>query len=361
MNNNLLNLDININNTKDIVNDVNEIINKSKQLVYQAIDLVLLQRNWLIGKRIYEEEIKDTRQENYGLEIIKLLSNSLTEKYGKGFSKSNLYSFYRFYKEYQNIFQSVIGKSLNILSWTHYSVLLSVSDLVAREWYEKEALEARWSVRTLQRNIDTQYYYRLMASQVKEPVINEMLDKTKEYQLDTLEHIKNPVVLEFLGLSQSESLIENNLEFAIISNIQKVLMELGKGYAFIGRQYHIHTDESDYYVDLVFYNYILKCFVLIDLKTSKITHQDVGQMDMYVRMFDDLIKQENDNPTLGIVLCSETSNDIAKYSILKGNEHLFATKYKLYLPNEEVLRMEIEHQKSLYYISKKETIKKEKS
>ena len=353
MDNSLLNIKININNTKNIINDVNEIINKSRKIAYQAIDIVLLQRNWLIGKRIYEEEIKDTRQENYGLEIIKVLSNSLTENYGKGFSKSNLYSFYRFYKEYQNIFQSVIGKSLNILSWTHYSVLLSVTDLDARKWYEKEAYESRWSVRALQRNIDTQYYYRLMASQVKEPVINEMNEKTKEYQQDKLEHIKNPIILEFLGLNQSKELLESDLESAIITNLQKVLMELGKGYAFIGRQYHIHTDESDYYVDLVFYNYLLKCFVLIDLKTNKITHQDVGQMDMYVRMFDDLIKQENDNPTLGIVLCSQTSKDIAKYSILKGNEQLFATKYKLYLPSEDNLRAEIEHQKSLYSLRKK--------
>ena len=354
MDNSLLNLDIIINNTKNIVNDVYEIINKSRQIAYQAIDIVLLKRNWLIGKRIYEEEMRDARQENYGLEIIKQISCSLTKKYGKGFSKSNIYSFYRFYKEYQNIFQTLSGKSFKVLSWSHYSILLSITDLTARKWYEREALEARWSFRTLKRNIETQYYYRLIASQVKERVINEMLDKTKEYQLDTLEHVKNPVVLEFLGLSQSESLIEDQLESAIISNLQRVLMELGKGYAFIGRQYHIHTDESDYYVDLVFYNYLLKCFVLIDLKTNKITHQDVGQMDMYVRMFDDLIKQENDNPTLGIVLCSETSKDIAKYSILKGNEYLFATKYKLYLPNEEDLRMEIEHQKSLYYLQKKE-------
>ena len=179
MDNSLLNIKININSTKDIINDVNEIINKSRQIVYQTIDIVLLQRNWLIGKRIYEEEIKDTRQENYG----------------KGFSRSNLYSFYRFYREYQNIFQSVIGKSLNILSFSHYSVLLSVTDLDARKWYEKEAIEARWSARTLQRNIDTQYYYRLMASQVKEPVMNEMIEKTKEYQQEEKE-LDNSVVAE---------------------------------------------------------------------------------------------------------------------------------------------------------------------
>ena len=202
-------------------------------------------------------------------------------------------------------------------------------------------------MRTLQRNIQTQYYHRLLSSQIKEPVIKEMEDNTKDFQIDKLEHIKNPLILEFLGITQYESILESNLEKAIISNIQKMLLELGKGYAFIGRQYHIQTDENDYYVDLVFYNYLLRCFVLIDLKTSTITHQDVGQMDMYVRMFDELVKGQSDNPTLGIVLCSETSEDIARYSILKGSEQLFATKYKLYLPSEEELKAEIEFQKEL--------------
>ena len=173
MNNNLLNIEININSTKDIINDVNEIINKSRQIAYQTIDIVLLQRNWLIGKRIYEEEIKDTRQENYGLEIIKQVSSSLTKKYGKGFDKVNLYYFVRFYKTYPDIFYTVSKKSF--LSWTHYRLLLKIEDSKARKWYEKEAYESRWSVRTLQRNINTQYYYRLMASQVKEPVVNEMI------------------------------------------------------------------------------------------------------------------------------------------------------------------------------------------
>ena len=178
-----------------------------------------------------------------------------------------------------------------------------------------------------------------------------MEDKTLEYKLDKLEHVKNPVILEFLEIPHSDKLLESDLESSIISNLQKMLIELGKGYAFVGRQYHIHTDNGDYYVDLVFYNYILKCFVLVDLKVDKITHQDVGQMDMYVRMFDELIKDKSDGPTLGIVLCSETNEDIARYSVLKGNEQLFATKYKLYLPSEEDLKAEIEHQKEIFYIS----------
>lgn len=235
--------------------------------------------------------------------------------------------------------------------------MLRVEDSKTRAWYEKEAANYSWSVRTLQRNIETQYYYRLMASPSKEGVIKEMEEKTKDYQLDKLEHVKNPVILDFLNLSKNEYHYESEIETAIINNLQKFLMELGKGYAFVGRQYRIQTEENNYFVDLVFYNFILKCFVLVDLKSGKITHQDIGQMDMYVRMFDELVKNNDDNPTLGVVLCFETDKDIARYSILKGHEQLFATKYKLYLPSEEDLKAEIEYQKELYYIQKRESDK----
>ena len=177
-----------------------------------------------------------------------------------------------------------------------------------------------------------------------------MEELTSKYQSDKLEFIKNPVITEFLGLSQNTYFTETDLEKSIITNIQKFLMELGKGYAFVARQQHIHTEKQDYYIDLVFYNYYLKCFILIDLKTSKVTHQDVGQMDMYVRMYDELKRTEGDNPTIGIILCSDTDEDIARYSILKGNEQLFASKYKLYLPTEEELRNEIETQKTIYQL-----------
>ena len=345
----LLNISIDTVESNNIFEDVSQIITQSNKVVYKAIDVVLLQRNWLIGKRINDEELKESRKENYGLEIIKALSRELTQKFGNGFSKRNLYNFYKFYKTYTNILHTPSAQSL--LTWSHYVELMSVKDTKAREWYEKEAYNSSWSVRTLQRNINTQYYYRLMSSQTKEPVKKEMEETSLDYQLDKLEHIKNPVILEFLGIKQDEILRESVLEKAIISNIQKMIMELGKGYAFMGRQYHIHTVENDYYVDLVFYNHILKCFVLVDLKIDKISHQDVGQMDMYVRMFDELIKEKSDNPTLGIVLCSETSEDIARYSILKGHEQLFASKYKLYLPNEDDLKAEIEYQKELFFLS----------
>jgi len=242
----------------------------------------------------------------------------------------------------------VSGKSVLLLSWSHYATLLQVKDEKARKWYEKEAIEQTWSVRTLQRNISSQYYYRILKTQKKELVESEMKELTVSYQTDKLEFIKNPLIAEFLGFSQDTDFTESDLEKSILSNLQKFLMELGKGYAFVARQQHIHTEKQDYYIDLVFYNYILKCFVLIDLKTEKITHQDVGQMDMYIRMYDELKKAADDNPTLGIVLCADTDEDIAKYSILHGNEQLFASKYKLYLPTEEELRAEIETQKEMF-------------
>ncbi len=232
-----------------------------------------------------------------------------------------------------------------------------MEDEAARKWYAREAYGQMWSVRTLQRNISSQYYYRILKTQDKAGVEDEMKRLTSPYQ-DKLEFIKNPVIAEFLGMQEDVSYHESDLEQCIIDNLQKFMMELGKGYAFVARQQHIRTDKEDYYIDLVFYNYILKCFVLVDLKTQKITHQDVGQMDMYIRMYDDLKKQADDNPTLGIVLCTDTDDDIARYSVLHDNEQLFASKYKLYLPTEEELRAEIETQKEFYYLQKKENEEK---
>lgn len=346
-------MDNNIINTKktdNIVDDMRNIIDVSQQKAFQSVNIALIQRNWLIGWRIAEEELKNKNRAEYGTTVVKILSEKLTKIYGKGFTKTNLYSFYSFYKTFPEIFHSLSGKFKPILSWTHYRVLLQVTDEKARRWYEKEASEQTWSVRTLQRNISSQYYYRLLKSQVKEPVKEEMTKLTNSFQHDKLEFIKNPMVTEFLGLTPDTSFTETKLECSIISNLQKFLMELGKGYAFVARQQHIHTEKQDYYIDLVFYNYILKCFVLIDLKTSKITHQDVGQMDMYIRMYDELKRSKDDNPTIGIVLCSDTDEDIARYSILHDNENLFATKYKLYLPSEEELKAEIETQKTMFYL-----------
>ena len=340
----------NFTKTDDIMNDMRKIIEGSQKTAHQAVNTILVQRNWLIGYRIASEELNGEDRADYGAEVIKKLSFELTKEFGKGYTKSNLYSFYSFYKTYPEIFQTPSGKSAILLSWSHYNVLLQVKDKIARDWYEKEAYEQTWSVRTLQRNISSQYYYRMLQTQNRNRVENEMKQLTADFQTDKLEFIKNPVIAEFLGLSSNTDFTESELESSILSNIQKFLMELGKGYAFVARQQHIKTEKQDYYIDLVFYNYILKCFVLIDLKTEKITHQDVGQMDMYIRMYDELKRGEGDNPTIGIVLCSDTDEDIAKYSVLHGNEQLFASKYKLYLPTEEELRAEIETQKEIFYL-----------
>ena len=340
--------------TDDILKDMCGIIESSQKAAYRAVNTTLIQRNWLLGYRIASEELQGEDRAKYGAEIIKKLAKELSAEYGKGYTKSNLYSFYSFYKTYPEIFQTPSGKSVGLLSWSHYAVLLQVKDKAARDWYEKEATEQTWSVRTLQRNISSQYYYRMLKTQKRELVESEMKELTASYQNDKLEFIKNPVVAEFLGFSQNADFTESDLEKSILSNLQKFLMELGKGYAFVARQQHIHTEKQDYYIDLVFYNYILKCFVLIDLKTEKITHQDVGQMDMYIRMYDEMKRNEGDNPTLGIILCSDTDEDIAKYSILHGHEQLFASKYKTCLPSEEQLREEIEIQKRFYYLQKEE-------
>ena len=335
--------------TGSVFEDACNIIETAQKVAYSAVDLTLVHRNWLLGKRIADEELNGESRAEYGAEVIKKLSKDLNAQYGRGYTKTNLYNFYSFYKMYPEIFQLESGKSNVKLSWTHYRVLLQVKDENAREWYENEALRETWSVKALQRNISSQYYYRILKTQDKSAVETEMKELTSEYQTK-LEFIKNPVIAEFLGMKEDTSYLESDLEQCIIDNLQKFLMELGKGYAFVARQQHIHTEKEDYYIDLVFYNYILKCFVLIDLKTKKITHQDIGQMDMYIRMYDDLKRGEGDNPTLGIVLCADTDEDIAKYSILHGNEQLFASKYKLYLPTEEELRAEIETQKEMFSI-----------
>lgn len=237
---------------------------------------------------------------------------------------------------FPGILDSLSLKSSPLLSWTHYRTLLQELNDDARVWYEKEAAAQCWSVRTLQRNISSQYYFRMLSSQRKDLVESEMLGLTAPLQSnDPTEFIKNPVIGEFLGFTADSTFRESELESAIIANLEKFILEMGKGFAFVARQQHIHTEKQDYFIDLVFYNYLLKSFVLIDLKTSKITHNDVGQMDMYVRMYDELKRTEGDNPTIGIVLCEDTDDDIARYSVLHDNDHLFASKYMLYMPTQE--------------------------
>ena len=373
---------------KFLVNDLKTIVSKARCKAFAAVNYSLVERNWRIGKRIVEEEQNGEARAEYGKYIIEVASAALTEEFGKGFSETNIRTFRKFFLIFRNleIQQTVSAESnlpkqqtlsdnlsshfqkgqtppaqfkLRLLPWSHYERLIRVEDKKAREWYAKEAFEQGWSFRTLNRNINTLYYERLLMSTKKQPVVDEMQDKTKAYQQDKLEYIKSPVVLEFLGLPEDTSLAESKLETAIINNLEKFLMEMGKGYALVARQQHIRTEENDYYIDLVFYNYLIKSFILVDLKVNRITYQDVGQMDMYLQMYDKMKKGPDDNPTIGIILCTETDSDVARYSTLAKNDQMFAAKYKLYLPDKEDLRREIERQKELYLMAHPEENDKE--
>ena len=371
-----------------LVNDLRSIVSKARSKAFAAVNYSLVERNWRIGQRIVEQEQNGASRAEYGKHVIEIASAALTEEFGKGFSYTNIANYKRFYLTFNNlqilqtvseefnnpIQQTLPAKSsaphkedkaesaqseLRLLPWSHYERLIRVEDKKAREWYAKEAFEQGWSFRTLNRNINTLYYERLLMSKKKQPVVNEMQDKTKAYQQDKLEYIKSPVVLEFLGLPEDISLAESKLETAIINNLEKFLMEMGKGYALVARQQHIRTEENDYYIDLVFYNYLIKSFILVDLKVNRITYQDVGQMDMYLQMYDKMKKGPDDNPTIGIILCTETDSDVARYSTLAKNDQMFAAKYKLYLPDKEDLRREIERQKELYLMAHPEENDKE--
>lgn len=328
----------------DFVREIKQIVTQARQKAYAAINSAMVDAYWQMGKRIVEQEQQGKDRADYGSQLLKSLSKELTAEFGKGFSTNSLYYFRQFYLAFSEKLPTLWG----ILTWSHYKRLLSVSNAEARAWYLKEAAEQMWSYRTLDRNIGSQYYERLLLSQHKDTVETEMRTLTEPFEQDRMEFIKNPTVAEFIGLTPNSDFTESDLEGAIIGNLQKFLLELGKGFSFVARQKLIRTEKKDYFIDLVFYNYILKSFVLIDLKTTTITHQDVGQMDMYVRMYDERVRGEGDNPTIGIVLCSETDEDIARYSVLHDNDRLFASKYMLYMPTEEELRKEIERQKEFY-------------
>ena len=340
--------------TDDVVADARWIVEESRRFAHVVADQTLVRRNWALGRRIAEDELGGAERADYGKATVAKLAVALTEAYGRGFTRRALYQFLAFYRAFPEIVHLASTQSAPLLSWTHYRTLLQVHDPAVREWYAREAADQAWAVKTLQRNISSQYYDRMLLTQHPDLVRREMERITEPYQQDKLEFIHNPVIAEFMGLSEDNTYQESDLESAIITHLQKFLMDLGKGYAFVARQQRIHTEKREYYFDLVFYNYLLKCFVLIDLKTSTVTHQDVGQMDMYVRMYDELKRSEGDNPTLGILLCSDTDEDIARYSVLKGNEQLFAAKYRLCLPTDEQLRAEIEAQKTFFALQQAE-------
>lgn len=369
--------------TEDLkfISDLKSIVYTAKSKAYQAVDLYNVAGNWFVGRRIVEQEQKGQARAQYGQHIIEIASKALTEEFGKGYSPTQIRDFRKFYLKFKYLpiqrtlsaefkevsstgvsqnpdeIQQTASAELELsrilpvnLSWSHYERLMRIDDEDERDWYMSEAANEGWSVRTLNRNIGSQYYHRLLQTpELKRgEVIEEMHRLTADYKKDRHKFLRNPVVAEFLGFSQEAAYSETNLESAIIDHLQKFILELGKGYAFVARQQRIKTDIGEYYIDLVFYNYILKCFLLIDLKTSPITHQDLGQMDMYIRMYDELKCSEGDNPTIGLLLCSETSKDLARYSILKDSKQIYAAKYLTYLPTKEQLAIEINKQKEIF-------------
>lgn len=332
-----------VQNTDDkIVCDLRQIIEQGRKQAYASVNQAIIQTYWNIGRRIVEEEQDGEKRAKYGKRLIANLAEQLSPLYGNSYSKRNLEYYRQFYLCFKDL--EIVNTRVHNLTWSHLRRIMNEADPKAREWYLKEASEQMWSVRTLSRNISTQYYGRRMACYREQLALPEPVIEKDDPQ----EYVKSPVVAEFLGFRKEHKFDENQLEQALIDNLQQFIMELGRGFAFVDRQKHISTDTGDFYIDLVFYNIKLKRYVLFELKTHVLTHQDVGQLDMYVRMYDDLVKDESDNPTIGVLLCTETDKTIAKYSVLHESEQLFAAKYMAYMPTEEELRQTIEEQKRFF-------------
>lgn len=323
---------LNIKETTDYINDISNILHAARKYVASSVNTAMVQAYWLIGKRIVMQEQNGNGRAEYGKQIIENLSVALTKEFGKGFGKSNLWSFKQFYLTFP-ILHSLRGE----LSWTHYRLLIRVEDEKARTFYLNEAAENGWSSRQLERQINSFYYQRLLASHNKDVVKHE--GEKYNVEISPSKLLKDPYVLEFLDIKENSDYLEADLEKGLINKLQDFLLELGKGFAFIARQQRITTEAGKhYYVDLVLYNYILKCFVLIDLKTGVLTPQDVGQMDMYVRLYEKQKRTETDNPTIGIILCSQNDKTVVEYSMLSESKQLFSSQYKLYMPTEEELK-----------------------
>lgn len=326
---------------KLLVKDIKDILQVARQQAYQVVNHTMIKAYWLMGQRIVEEEQEGNSSAIYGNALLKNLSKELTKEFGKGFSYANLRNFRQFYLTYPS-WENCYTLCSN-LSWSHNRLIMRIAKTEARTFYLKEAARYQWSVRETERQIKTQYYERLLSTQ-QEKKSSELPEKNND---EKYKFIKDPYVFEFLNLPQPNDNLEKDLETQLTNNLQQFLLELGKGFSFVGRQFRISTETTHFYIDLVFYNYILKCFVLLDLKITKLSHQDIGQMDMYIRMFDDLRKGEDDNPTIGIILCADKDETMVKYSILDGHEQLFASKYLTYLPTKEELSQEIEYVRQL--------------
>ena len=327
---------------KDFVSEVRGIIDNGRKRAYSAVEQAGLITFWNIGKRIVEEQQHGDARATYGSKLIQNLADIIVPIYGNTYNKRNLDYYKKFYLTCPDF--EIVNTRVHNLEWSHIRRVLSVTNSEARLWYLENASINMWSVRELDRNISTQYFERRLAAQL--PVETEGLLAIADN--NPLEYIKNPMVAEFMGFQRNATYSEADLEQALIDNLEKFILELGRGFAFVERQQHIVTDTSDFFIDLVFYNFKIKRFVIFELKTHRLTHQDIGQLDMYVRMYDDLIKGPDDNPTIGVLLCTDTDNTIARYSVLHDSDQIFAAKYMTYMPTEEELRREIEQQKQFF-------------
>ncbi len=324
-----------------LVGQLRELIRDARSRFLRSVDAIQVRTCWEIGRHIVEFEQGGAARAEYGKRLLPRLAESLTAEFGRGFDERNLRNMRAFFQVFP-IWDAVRTE----LSWTHYRTLLRVEGEQARRWYMDETAAQNWSSRALERQIGTLYYERLLASRDRAPVEAEALANTN-ILTSPRELARDPVVLEFLGLPEAGRMLESDLEQGLMNHLQSFLLELGKGFAFVARQQRVSTETKDFYVDLVFYNYLLKCFVLFELKSGELTHQDIGQMDMYVRMYDDLKRGPEDNPTVGIILCATKDASVVRYSVLHENEQLFASKYRLVLPTEEELRAELERDRAL--------------
>jgi predicted nuclease of restriction endonuclease-like (RecB) superfamily len=319
-----------------LLRELREFITESRRQVFRAVDAAQVRTCWGVGRHIVEFEQRGAARAEYGAKLLPRLAVKLTEEFGRGFDASNLRYMRLFYLAFP-----ICDALRHELSWTHYRTLLRVENEHAREWYANEAVAQNWSSRALERQVGRLYYERLLSSKDTEALRAEAEEKIAELPTSPRDFVRDPVLLEFLGLPETGRLLESDLEQRLIDHLQSFLLELGKGFAFVARQMRVSTESKDFYIDLVFYNYLLKCFVIFDLKPGELTHGDIGQMDMYVRMFDEQQRGPGDNPTVGIILCAAKDASIVRYSVLHGNEKLFATRYKLVLPSEEQLRQEL--------------------
>jgi predicted nuclease of restriction endonuclease-like (RecB) superfamily len=321
--------------------DIAAILQSGRSTACRAVNTAMVETYWRIGQRIVEEEQHGKERADYGKALIANLSRHLGESFGKGFSVANLWNFRQFYLTFPS-FEHFSTQRVENLAWSHIRLIMRLDNEAERCYYLNEAGSQNWSVRLLERHIQSGYYRRLLSTQTATPSADK--GRLAALQASPADLIKDPYVLEFLGLPEDLSGQEGRLEQSLINHLQKFLLELGKGFSFVARQMRISTETSHFYVDLVFYNYLLKCFVVIDLKTEKLTHQDIGQMDMYVRMFDDLKRGEDDNPTLGIILCADKDETLVHYSVLSESRQLFASKYRTLLPTEEELAAMLEQE-----------------